>query len=140
LDIPVSASPLILIVDDDVDTREMYAWCFEGHGFRVALAASADQAIAQAAAETPDVVVTDYTLPGGKDGFTLAETLRDAERGARATMILVSGRDFVGEPRDRALRVFDSILLKPVLPDQLLDALLPMLGKRAGDTRPGPGL
>jgi CheY-like chemotaxis protein len=136
----VSSSPLILIVDDDVDTREMYAWCFEGHGFRVALAASADQAIAQAAAEPPAAIVTDYTLPGGKDGFTLAETLRHGESGARATMILVSGREFIGEPRDRALRLFDRILLKPVLPDQLLDALRPILDKGATDTAPAPGL
>jgi len=135
----VSPNPLILIVDDDVDTREMYAWCFEGRGFRVALAASVDQAIAQAAVETPDALVTDYTLPGG-DGFGLAETLRRAESGARATMILVSGRDFTGEPRDRALRLFDRILLKPVLPDQLLDELLPMLGRRAADTAATPGL
>jgi len=135
----VSANPLILIVDDDVDTREMYAWCFEGHGFRVALAASVDQAIAQAAVETPDALVTDYTLPGG-DGFGLAETLRRAESGARATMILVSGRDFTGEPRDRALRLFDRILLKPVLPDQLLDELLPMLDRRAADSAATQGL
>jgi CheY-like chemotaxis protein len=135
----VSPNPLILIVDDDVDTREMYAWCFEGRGFRVALAASVDQAIAQAAVETPDALVTDYTLPGG-DGFGLAETLRRAESGARATMFLVSGRDFTGEPRDRALRLFDRILLKPVLPDQLLDELLPMLGRRAADTAATPGL
>ncbi|HMC77090.1 MAG TPA: response regulator [Vicinamibacterales bacterium] len=135
----MSANPLILIVDDDVDTREMYAWCFEGHGFRVALAASVDQAIAQAAVETPDALVTDYTLPGG-DGFGLAETLRRAESGARATMILVSGRDFTGEPRDRALRLFDRILLKPVLPDQLLDELLPMLDRRAADSAATQGL
>jgi len=135
----VSPNPLILIVDDDVDTREMYAWCFEGRGFRVALAASVDQAIAQAAVETPDALVTDYTLPGG-DGFGLAETLRRAESGARATMILVSGRDFTGEPRDRALRLFDRILLKPVLPDQLLDELLPMLDRRAADSAATQGL
>jgi DNA-binding response OmpR family regulator len=130
---------LILIVDDDVDTREMYAWCFEGRGFRVALAASVDQAIAQAAVETPDALITDYTLPGG-DGFALAETLRRAESGPRATMILVSGRDFTGEPRDRALRLFDRILLKPVLPDRLLDELLPMLDRRAADTATSAGL
>lgn len=136
----MSGSPLILIVDDDVDTREMYAWCFEGHGFRVALAASADEALAQAAAETPDALVTDYTLPGGKDGFTLAQTLRGGENGTRARMILVSGRDFTGEPRERALRLFDRILLKPVLPDQLLDALLPILDNRATGSVPAPGL
>ena len=135
----MSPNPLILIVDDDVDTREMYAWCFEGRGFRVALAATVDQAIAHAAVETPDALVTDYALPGG-DGFGLAETLRRAESGARATMILVSGRDFTGEPRDRALRLFDRVLLKPVLPDQLLDELLPMLGRRAADTAATPGL
>jgi CheY-like chemotaxis protein len=130
-------SPLILIVDDDLDTREMYAWCLEGRGFRVTLAANADEAIAHAAVEPPDAVITDYTLPGS-DGFTLAEALRHTAAAPRSAMILVSGRDFVGEPRARALDLFDRVLLKPVLPDQLLDELLPMLARRAAEPATPP--
>src|SRR6186997_3343717 len=61
----VTDAPLILVVDDDMDTREMYGWCLEARGFRVALAGSFAAALEQAASETPDLVVTDFMLPGG---------------------------------------------------------------------------
>lgn len=122
-------APLVLIVDDDADTREMYGWCLEGRGFRVALAHTTEAALAQAAAETPDVLVTDYTLPGG-DGFTLADTLRQAPATSHVAMILVSGRDFMDEARTRASRLFDRVLLKPVLPDDLIGEILPLIAER----------
>jgi len=123
-------APLVLIVDDDVDTREMYGWCLEMRGFRVALASSATAALAQAASEIPDVLITDYTLPGG-DGFTLAHTLRQAPGTMHVAMMLVSGRDFVDEARTRALELFDRVLVKPVLPDDLAGELLQLMARRA---------
>ena len=118
--------PSVLIVDDDSDTREMYGWCLEGSGFRVALASSSDAALAQVAREVPDAVITDFTLPGG-DGFTFADTLRRAPATSQVVLILVSGRDFVGEAQDRAAKLFDRVLLKPVLPDELVRHLIPLL-------------
>jgi CheY-like chemotaxis protein len=117
-------------VDDDIDTREMYGWCLESSGFRVALASSSDAALAEVAREIPDAVITDYTLPGG-DGFTFADALRRAPATSQIVLILVSGREFVGESRDRASKLFDCVLLKPVLPDELVRHLMPLLA-------PGP--
>jgi CheY-like chemotaxis protein len=112
---------LILVVDDDTDTREMYGWCLEARGFRVALAGSFHAALEQAASETPDLVVTDYMLPGG-DGFRLADALRQTPEMADLAMILVSGRSFHEEAYARAERLFNRVLLKPVLPDDLANA------------------
>jgi CheY-like chemotaxis protein len=122
----VAKTPSVLIVDDDTDTREMYGWCLEGFGFRVALASSSDAALAQVAREIPDAVITDYTLPGG-DGFTFADALRRAPATSQVVLILVSGRDFEGEAQDRAAKLFDRVLVKPVLPDDLARHLLPLL-------------
>jgi CheY-like chemotaxis protein len=112
---------LILVVDDDTDTREMYGWCLESRGFRVALAGSFQAALDQAASEAPDLVVTDYMLPGG-DGFRLADTLRQSPGTADVAMILVSGRSFHEDAMARAARLFNRVLLKPVLPDDLANA------------------
>jgi two-component system OmpR family response regulator/two-component system phosphate regulon response regulator OmpR len=127
----VAAAPLVLIVDDDSDTREMYGWCLKGHGFRVALASTATAALASAASEIPDVLITDYTLPGG-DGCTLADTLRRAPQTAHVLMVLVSGRDFVDDARLRTSELFDRVFLKPVLPDDLVGEILPLVKARAG--------
>ena len=46
-------------------------------------------------------------------------------------MALVSGRAFVGDSGDRALQLFDRVLLKPVLPDQLIADIVPLVLDRA---------
>jgi CheY-like chemotaxis protein len=119
-----------LIVDDDADTREMYGWCLESRGFRVTLAATTGAALERTAREIPDILITDFTLPGG-DGFTLADTLRRAPATSHMTMVLVSGRDFAEDARARASELFDCVLLKPVLPDDLVSELLPLMARRA---------
>ena len=123
----MSHTPLILVVDDDLDTREMYGWCLEARGFRVALAGSFNAALEKAASETPDLVVTDFMLPGG-DGFRLADALRRSPEMANLMMILVSGRSFPEEAQARAARLFNRVLLKPVLPDDLAVEILSLAG------------
>ncbi len=114
----VPTAPLVLVVDDDVDTREMYGWCLEGHGFRVQLVGSVAAALAHTAVEIPAVVITDFTLPGG-DGFTLADAMRGSVDTAHVRLVLVSGRTFLADDQERARTLFDRVLLKPVLPDDL---------------------
>src|SRR6185295_9645115 len=101
-------------------------------GFQVTLASTIDAALAHMARGVPDVLITDYTLPGG-DGFTLADKLRREPATSDVTMVLVSGRDFIGEAGNRASKLFDCVLLKPVLPDDLVSQLLPLMARRAGN-------
>ena len=67
----VQQEPLVLIVEDDPESRDGYAEFLERGGFRVAQAASAEDALEQSRAVVPDVIVTDIALPG-RDGFALA--------------------------------------------------------------------
>lgn len=110
---------VILLVDDDPDTRDMYAWALETHGFRVVHAATAAAGITAAATERPDVVVSDFKLPGA-DGFVLAARVRDTAALAGTPLILLSGHAFSGPDGERAGQLFDRVLLKPVLPDHLI--------------------
>lgn len=114
------------MVDDDVDTREMYAWCLSARGFDVVSAARVAEGAAAAESHRPDVIVTDFTLPG-EDGFALATRVRASADLADTPMILVSGRSFFGDSGDRAMQLFDRVLLKPVLPDQLLADIVPLV-------------
>lgn len=121
--------PLILLVDDDRDTREMYAWALETCGFRVIQAATAAGGITAATADPPDVVVTDFTLPDG-DGFGLAAQMRAAAGLAETPLILLSGHAFSGDAAGRAVGLFDRVLLKPVLPDHLISEIVPLADQR----------
>jgi two-component system, OmpR family, response regulator len=66
----------ILVVDDDPDIRRIAALALERlGGFRVALAESGDQALAQVDTARPDVILLDVSMPGA-DGPEILAALR----------------------------------------------------------------
>src|SRR5207253_3220309 len=56
-------APLVLVVDDFVDNREMYTEYLVFAGYRVVSADNGQTAIATALAEMPDVINMDLSLP-----------------------------------------------------------------------------
>ena len=62
------SAPLVLIVDDFEDNREMYAQYLRFHGYDVAEADNGQEALRQATGLHPDVIVMDLSLPG-MDGW-----------------------------------------------------------------------
>jgi DNA-binding NtrC family response regulator len=77
----------VLIVDDNVGLAENIAELLELEGHATSVAASAEEALAKVARPTPDVVVTDYRLPG-ISGASLVRRLQ--ELGLRVHAIVIS--------------------------------------------------
>src|SRR5581483_3545901 len=65
----------VLVVDDDVDTREMLREILGGSGARVTLAGSVAEAIEAFTREPPDVLISDIGMPG-ETGFDLIQRVR----------------------------------------------------------------
>lgn len=118
--------PLVILVDDDIDTREMYGWSLQARGFDVLTAGSAAAGFRLVEEHHPDVVVSDFTLPG-EDGFVLAQRVRAHAAIGDTPIVLVSGRAFVADSGERAVQLFDRLLLKPVLPDQLIAEMVALM-------------
>jgi DNA-binding NtrC family response regulator len=76
----------ILIVDDNVGLAENIAEILENDGHVTVVAASAEEALLKVRPTSPDVLVTDYRLPGA-NGVNLVETLRDMGLRVRAIVI-----------------------------------------------------
>lgn len=66
----------ILIVDDDALMRRSLAFNLQQAGYRATSAGSAEDALAQAQLETPDLVLLDIGLPG-MDGLDALRRFRD---------------------------------------------------------------
>jgi len=65
----------VLLVDDEQAVLDSYARCLVDAGFEVGQASAGVEALRRVAAESFDVVVTDFSLPE-MDGLTLLRTLR----------------------------------------------------------------
>jgi CheY-like chemotaxis protein len=111
-------SPLILIVEDDVETRRFYMRVFELEGFRTGQAHNGLQAFEKAVQELPDLIVTDIAVPG-IDGIELCRRLRADERTRRIPVLAITGygdRQYDDRARDAGA---DRVLIKPCSADRL---------------------
>jgi CheY-like chemotaxis protein len=75
----IPSRPLVLIVDDHDDTRELYVTSLAAFGFEAIAASDRAQACRRAWESHPDIVVTDLTRPGG-DRWQLIQDLKGEAR------------------------------------------------------------
>ncbi|HVY25980.1 MAG TPA: response regulator [Polyangiaceae bacterium] len=80
----------VLLVEDDIDNLEMLADCLKAEGALVLPAASHGRALAAAAAQGFDVLITDLELPDG-DGLSLPRELRELRGLPTLPAIAISG-------------------------------------------------
>ncbi len=111
-----AASPLVLVVDDDADAREMYEILLGGAGFRVAAASNGLEGIDRARTGHPQLILMDLSLPT-VDGFEASRRLK-ADPITRDIPIVALSGNAIDDPGGR--RMFAATLLKPCLPDDLL--------------------
>jgi two-component system phosphate regulon response regulator PhoB len=113
-------TPLVLVVDDDKDTREMYALVLQLSGYRVVAAPDASSALEIALAQEPQLVITDFMLPGGVSGADLCRNLKQHERTAHVPSLLVTGSSRRSDAKLALGAGCADIRVKPYLPDALL--------------------
>lgn len=127
----VRSTPLLLVVDDLRDNREMYVEYLEYSGFDVISATNGREAVKLAIANLPDVVIMDMSLPG-MDGWEATEVLRATPATKELVIIAVSGHAETQFER-RAMTVgCDKFVAKPCLPQDLVSHVREQLALRAG--------
>src|SRR5262245_59931853 len=113
------SSPLVLIVEDYEDAREMYAEYLRYTGFRVVEARNGLEAVQIAHARLPNVILMDLALPG-MDGWEATRRLKGDPRTRHIPVIAVTGHALSGHS-ESALKVgCDAFVTKPCLPDALV--------------------
>ena len=89
--VPLDRRPVVLLVEDHADSREMYAMVLGFAGIDVHVAERASPAFDLAVALRPDVIVTDFTLRGPDDGSALCRRLNADARTADIPVLVVTG-------------------------------------------------
>ena len=119
--------PLILVVDDYEDAREMYAEYLRFCGFRVAEARNGNEALEQAFTLMPDLILMDLSLPG-MDGWEATRQLKADERTRQIPVVALTGHALAGASEGAKKAGCDSFVTKPCLPDDLVVEVRWMLG------------
>lgn len=121
-----SASPRILLIEDDANIRRFVRLALEDEGWQVFEAETAKRGLIEAASRQPDAVVLDLGLPDA-DGKTVISELRSW---SQLPILVLSARDHEDE-KVAALDVgADDYLSKPFGVPELLARLRVMLRRR----------
>lgn len=111
----------VLIVDDDIDSSNLFVFTLEDIGAETKVAATASVALELVQQFKPNILLSDISLPDA-DGYTLIRWVRDlpANQGGQTPAIAITGYA-LSEVYDRALAEgFCRCLLKPVDLDELV--------------------
>jgi DNA-binding response OmpR family regulator len=110
--------PIVLLVDPESDTRDMYATSLEMSGYWVAVAGGPDEGMTAAVELQPAVIVASLSFDGRIDGLRFVRAVTESPATEQIPLVVLSGRPLDDLPR--GARDHASLLLvKPVPPDQL---------------------
>jgi two-component system cell cycle response regulator DivK len=130
-----SQAPLILIVEDFDDAREMYRDYLEFTGFRVETARDGREAIDKARTLQPDLVLMDLSLPG-IDGWEATRLLKADPATCNMLIVALSAHALAAEGQRARSAGCDGFIAKPCLPSDLVEEVSKYLkAQAAGQAR-----
>ena len=127
----------VLVIDDEPDQTTYLSTLLQDQGWEARTANSADEGLALAQEEVPDVILLDVMMPE-RGGLSTLIALRKDEKTKSVPVVLVTGIQAeithdVSAFLDRFKKHHpDAYLEKPVDPEKLLKTLDEVCGTRAG--------
>ena len=121
----------ILLVEDERLIREIMSESLQDAGYEVVEAETGVQAVAMLnrSGNRPDMLITDFHMPGGLDGGQVAGHVRDVCPGI--PVVIASGRPDAMQPAWRSDLGY-TFLRKPYLPSELIQLVDALAGFRGG--------
>ena len=124
----------VLIADDDRKIIDMLRRTLAYEGYHVITAADGLEALAQAQAQRPDVVILDWLMPG-LDGIEVARRIREADS---IPILMLTARDAIEDRVQGLDSGADDYLVKPFAPAELLARLRALLRRSEGSSGDRP--
>ena len=110
---------LVLVVEDDPETRRLYALILAADGFDTDEAHNGFQALDKATTTGPDLILSDIAVPG-LDGIELCRRLRADPRTAAIPILAVTGHDGRHYPDRARAAGANQVLIKPFAAETLV--------------------
>src|SRR6187549_2917670 len=129
-----NSQPLVLVVEDYQDAREMYAAYLTFSGYRVAEATNGEEAIEKTIELLPDIILMDLALPR-MDGWEATRRLKLDERTKHIPIVALTGHALAGYAEGARQAGCDAFVTKPCLPDALVAEVRRMLASTGSRER-----
>ncbi len=129
---------LVLIADDNNESRYLLEVLLEQNGFQTVTATNGKEALEKARAHRPDLIVADILMPV-MDGFALCKAWKSDEELKQIPFIFYTAT--YTEPKDIEFGLSlgaDKFLIKPQEIDVLLQVFLEVLSRSGTATEVGP--
>jgi two-component system, cell cycle response regulator DivK len=134
------ARPLIMVTEDDEDTRLLFSIALRMRGYHVIEVADGEEAVRMAESARPDLILMDGSLPR-LDGLGATRRIRQSEHARHLPIVFISGHaepSFLAQAREAGC---DEYLVKPLDLKQLGEVLEKHLRRahasRRSDSRRG---
>ncbi len=128
----------LLVVDDEPTVRELLCAALRHAGFTVAAAGTGQEALEQARAVSPDLVLLDVMLPD-MDGFEVIRSLRERPRSGRTAVrghipvVFLTARDTTRDKIEGLVLGGDDYVTKPFDLQELIARVRAVLRRTNGD-------
>ncbi len=128
--------PAILWVDDEQKVLDLAGFRIKMLGYRVMTATSGEDALSQVAAERPDLIILDITMPG-MDGVTVCSRLKKSASSASIPVLMMTARSDVEDVNRAMAAGADAYMVKPYYPSVLQMKIFRHLKKGRGGSDEG---
>jgi CheY-like chemotaxis protein len=120
----------VLVADDEIHIIHVVTIKLRNNGYEVLSAENGNDAFAMACKEKPDIIVTDFQMPG-MTGLELVRRLRQNETTKDIPVIMLTARGFAVEDREKEELEISELLSKPFSPKELLRSIEDILYQKA---------
>ncbi len=118
----------ILIVDDSPTDARVISAMLERHGHSVSVAVSAEDGIARACTEMPDLIVMDVVMPG-MNGFQATRTLSREPRTAQIPVLILTTKSLETDRVWGLRQGAKDFMTKPPKEAELVSRIQALLGR-----------
>jgi CheY-like chemotaxis protein len=121
-DMTPARTPLVLLVEDNETNQLLASAVLQRDGYRVNIAASAEEARQVIGEQRPDLILMDVQLPG-IDGLALTRSLRDDPTTASIPVIAMTAHAMLGDEQQALAAGCAGYIAKPIDTRKLSDTI-----------------
>ena len=122
------SSKRVLVADDEVHILDVVSYKLQNAGLEVITARDGTEALEQARAERPDLVIIDYQMPG-LNGLEVCLQLREDPETSRIPAIMLTARGLDVEQDELSRAGISVVIAKPFSPREILSCVEELLGQ-----------